>query len=127
MRRLVLLIVGGCLAAAVTAGAQILPGTMIGTITDESGSSLPGVTATITSTALPGGPATTVTDEQGRFRFAGLAPGTYDLTLTMDGFAKRQDEGLRVITGGTLERNVVLKVAAVAETITVSGQSPMVD
>jgi len=47
MRRLVLLIVGGCLAAAVTAGAQVLPGNMIGVVRDESGAVLPGATVTV--------------------------------------------------------------------------------
>jgi hypothetical protein len=124
--RLVLVVVFASLLAS-SAEAQILTGNIIGTVTDESKSVLPGVTVTISSPALPGGPATTVTDEQGRYRFAGLTPGTYTLTLTLSGFATHQEEGLRVITGGTVERNPMLKVAAVAETITVSGQSPMVD
>jgi len=125
--RLVLVVLFASVLSAPSVEAQILTGNIIGTVTDESKSVLPGVTATITSTALPGGPATAVTDEQGRYRFAGLAPGTYTLTLTLSGFATHLEEGLRVITGGTVERNPMLKVAAVAETITVSGQSPMVD
>src|SRR5687767_5600092 len=107
--------------------AQILTGTIIGTVTDESRAVLPGATATLTSPALPGGPATTVSDEQGRYRFSGLLPGTYALTITLSGFSTYEEADLRVLTGGTIERNPVLKVATVAETITVSGQSPMVD
>src|SRR5687767_12630509 len=94
--------------------AQTVTGTIIGTVTDESKALLPGVTATLTSPALPGGPATTVTDEQGRYRFSGLLPGTYALTLTLSGFATYEEGDLRLITGSTIERNPMLKVATVA-------------
>jgi hypothetical protein len=115
------------LLSALPVNAQILTGNIIGTVTDESRSVLPGVTARLTSDALQGRPRESVTDEQGRYRFTNLAPGTYTLTLELSGFATYQEEDLRVITGGTIERNPMLKVATVAETITVSGQSPMVD
>jgi hypothetical protein len=115
------------LLSALPTTAQVLTGSIIGTVTDESRSVLPGVSATLQSSALQGRPREGVTDEQGRYRFTNLPPGTYTLTLTLSGFATYQEEDLRVITGGTVERNLILTVAAVAETITVSGQSPMVD
>jgi hypothetical protein len=108
------------------AHAQIVTGTILGTVTDPSRAVLPGVTVTITSPALPGGPQTITTDANGAYRFGGLAPGTYTLTLSLEGFGTYTEE-LRVVTGGTLERNVALKVGALTESITVSGQSPMVD
>jgi hypothetical protein len=106
--------------------AQIVTGTILGTVTDESKAVLPGVTATITSAALPGAPQTAVTDSSGGYRFAGLAPGTYTLTLALEGFRTYSEE-LRLVTGATIERNVGLKVGTLAESITVSGESPMVD
>ena len=107
--------------------AQVPTGSIIGAITDESRGVLPGVTATITSDALPGGPQTGVSDAQGRYRFAGLTPGTYTLTLVLPGFANYEEQDLRVVTGGTIERNVSLALASVAETVTVTGESPVVD
>src|SRR5262245_27526691 len=109
------------------AHAQIVTGTILGTVTDSSKAVLPGVTATIASPALPGGPQTTTTDANGTYRFRGLAPGTYTLTLSLEGFGTYTEEELRVVTGGTIERNVSLTVGALSESITVSGQSPMVD
>ena len=76
---------------------------------------LPGATITIASAALPGGPQTGVTDAQGRYRFTDLPPGSYRLSLTLAGFTSYQEDGLRVLTGGTIERNLLLRVASVAE------------
>jgi hypothetical protein len=119
---IVVLMLGG------TARAQILTGNIIGTVKDESGGVLPGATVTLASPeALPGGPATVVTDVKGEYRFTLLKPGSYALTVTLDAFAAYREEGLRVAIDSTIERDVVLKVATVAETVTVSGQSPMVD
>ena len=56
--------------------AQISTGSIIGVVRDESNAVLPGVSVTLTSDVLPGGPATEVTNAQGEYRFARLAPGT---------------------------------------------------
>ena len=112
--------------ASVTS-AQIITGNISGTIRDESGGILPGASVTITSPALPSGPASMVSNEKGRYRFPGLAPGIYTLNVTLSGFATYNEEGLRVEVGGNLERIVALKLASVAETVTVTGESPVVD
>src|SRR5262245_5407309 len=114
------------LCPANTGYAQIVTGTILGAVTDQSKAVLPGVTATITSPVLPGGPQTIATDSNGGYRFAGLPPGIYKLTLALEGFGTYSEE-LRVVTGTTVERNVALKLGAVAESITVTGESPMVD
>jgi hypothetical protein len=62
-------VVVGLVVCVGAAHAQILTGNIIGTVKDESGAVLPGVTVTLTSTVLPGGPLTTVTSETGEYRF----------------------------------------------------------
>jgi hypothetical protein len=107
--------------------AQVLTGNMIGVVRDDSGAVLPGVTVTAESPSRPSGPASTTTNAQGEYRLTALEPGLYVLTISLPGFSTYQEQELRVLVGGTIERNVTLGVAAVAETITVSGQSPVID
>jgi len=111
----------------ISASAQVITGTIIGTVRDESGGVLPGATVTITSPALPSGPSTQVTNENGGFRFPNLAPGVYAMEISLASFAIYREEGLRVTVGGTTERNVAMKLSSVAETVTVTGESPIVD
>ena len=117
----------GVFVCSLAAEAQILTGTMIGVVRDTSRAVLPGVTVTVSSPALPGGPVTVTTGDQGEYRFTGLQPGVYELTVALTGFSTYVEKDLPISPGGTVERNVSLPVAAVAETITVSGQSPVVD
>ena len=110
-----------------SAHAQVSTGTIIGVVHDESGAVLPGATATLTSPLMPGGPATSVTNERGEYRFERLTPGAYALSVVLSGFSTYEETDLRVSVGGTTERRIGLKVATLAETITVSGESPVVD
>lgn len=123
----VLLCVVVMLSVATAAHAQLTTGNIIGVVKDESGGALPGVTATMTSPALPGGPEVVTTSTAGEYRFTTLPPGTYTLTLALPGFATYQEQELRLTANSTLERNVTMTVSAVQETVTVSGESPMVD
>jgi len=109
---------------ATAAFAQLGGGTISGTVTDEQGAILPGVTVTIAGTDRT---STLQTDEGGKFRFLNLAPGPYKVTVTLQGFATAVLEDVVVAVGATSDLPVKLKVAAVAETVTVSGQSPIVD
>jgi hypothetical protein len=115
------------LLSALAAEAQVSTGNIIGVVRDESSAVLPGVTVTLTSQAMPGGPSTEVTNAQGEYRFTRLPPGTYALKVSLTGFNTYQETDLRVAVGGTTERAVTLKLGAVTESITVSGESPVVD
>ena len=125
-RRLVSLTIGGLLCAAFLE-AQTLTGTMLGVVRDDSGGVLPGVTATVTSPAMPAGPMSVTTTEQGQYRFTDLRPGEYELTVTLEGFKTYVERGLRVTVGGTIERDVKLGAGDIALTVTVSGAGPVVD
>lgn len=114
------------LAAVTPALAQRTTGIIIGVVTDESGAVLPGVTVTLKGTAVPGTP-TTVTTETGVYRFPALPPGTYDLTFTLQGFTTVNHDQIPVGVGGTVEINTQLKLSQLAETITVTGESPVVN
>lgn len=106
---------------------QILTGNLVGTVTDETKGVLPGASVSISSPALPSGPSTTVTDERGHFRFPALPPGVYRLSIELSSFRSYDEAGLRVSLGATLEREVTLALASVAETVNVSDESPLLD
>ena len=118
------LVVAATLSTATSAFAQLGGGTLSGTLTDEQGGVLPGVTVTIS-----GSDRTTdaVSDEAGKFRFLNLAPGQYKVSLALQGFATTIRENVVVAVGVTTDLPAQLKVAAVAETVTVSGESPVID
>src|SRR5215471_15942187 len=108
------------------AGAQEL-GTIAGVVKDASGAVLPGVTVEAASPALIEKVRTVVTDGSGQYRIISLPPGIYSVTFSLTGFSNIRREGLEVVIGVTAQANVDMKVGAVAETITVSGQTPVVD
>ncbi len=112
------------LATAVPAFAQIQGGSITGAIKDEQGGVLPGVTVT-----AQGVDATlnAVTDASGEFRFLNLAPGPYKVTAALQGFATIIRDQVIVSVGKNVELPMTLKVSGVSETITVSGESPIVD
>ena len=112
------------IAYALPASAQIQGGSINGTIKDEQGGVLPGVTV-----SAQGVDATQqfVTEAGGEYRFLNLAPGPYKITATLAGFATIIRDNVIVSVGRNVELPLSLKIATVAETITVSGESPIVD
>jgi hypothetical protein len=114
-------------AMASPALAQVQTGSILVRVTDAQGAVTPGVTVTISSPVLVAGTMTAVTDSAGAYRFPSLNPGTYSVKFELSGFQTIVREGILVLVGQTVPIDVSLKVAAVAETVTVSGQSPTVD
>jgi hypothetical protein len=115
-----------CMAAAPSVAAQEFRGRINGTVTDSSGAVLPGVTVTATSPALIQ-PQTAVTSNDGTYRLIALPAGLYELTFELAGFKTMKREGIRVVIGQTLTIDANLDVATLEETVTVSGESPVVD
>jgi hypothetical protein len=120
-----LLVLALLLGWAVSASAQTT-GSINGTITDNTSAVLPGVTVTATSPAMMGS-QTGVTNEQGQYRFPSVPPGTYKLTYEMQGFSTTVRDGIVVNIGFAATVNVQLQLASLQESVTVSGQSPVVD
>src|SRR5688500_1357284 len=102
-------------------------GTLTGTVRDQSGGVLPGVTVEASSPALIEKVRTAVTDGTGQYRIPGLNPGTYSLTFTLTGFSVVRREGIELSGTATLTVPVDMRVGALEETITVSGETPVVD
>ena len=98
-----------------------------GIVTDATGGVLPGVTATLESPQLTVPQITRVTDGEGGYRFTDLGIGTYTITFQLPGFSTVIREGVRLTDRFTARIDVELELSTVQETITVSGQSPVVD
>jgi hypothetical protein len=112
------------LGLAASVRAQVQGGTIGGTVQDEQGGVLPGVTVT-----LQGLDATreTITGTVGTFRFLDLAPGPYKLTAALSGFRTIVQDSIVVAVGKAVDLRLTTKIAGIAETITVSGESPVID
>jgi hypothetical protein len=112
--------------AAGAAGAQEFRGRINGVVTDNTGAVLPGVTVTATSPAMIQSQVQ-VTGADGTYRFIALNPGLYTLAFELPGFSTVKREGIRVIINQTLSVDQQLQVATLQETVTVTGESPVVD
>jgi hypothetical protein len=101
-------------------------GAITGTVADSTKAVLAGVTVTLSGPAVMGTPVA-VTDQNGGYRFAALSPGEYSLTFELSGFGKVTRAGIVVSLGFTALVNIEMNLGSVAETVTVSGASPVVD
>src|SRR4029078_1425910 len=116
------------LGAASTAFAQsVASGTIEATVKDESGRCVPGVPGPASSPQLQVGPLVQVSDVTGAYKFVDLPAGTYRVRAELQGFSAAIHDDLRLTVGFTARVDLTLKVGALEESITVSGQSPVVD
>jgi hypothetical protein len=119
--------------ALVFCGAVLIPALahaqaqIVGQVRDESGGVLPGVTVEATSPVMIEKVRTVVTDDQGRYRIEALRPGSYRLAFTLTGFSTVVRENIEVPSEVVVTINADMKVGALEETITVSGQAAQVD
>jgi hypothetical protein len=120
----VLVVVVSALVIPHTALAQAV---IAGSVKDTSGAVLPGVTVEAASPVLIEKVRSAVSDGNGVFRIEDLRPGTYTVTFTLPGFATLKREGI-VLTGSfTASVDAEMKVGGLEETVTVTGESPIVD
>jgi hypothetical protein len=118
------LVAAACLTLIpVVAGAQSLAGT----VRDTSGAVLPGVTVEASSPALIERVRSVVSDERGQYQIIDLRPGPYAVTFSLPGFTTVVRTGVELSGGGVTTINAELRVGTLEETITVTGESPVVD
>ena len=119
----VVIAAGLLLLAGSSAFAQ--QATITGTVTDSSGGVLPGVTITVVHEET-GNTFEAVTDGQGQFRVA-VRVGTHRLTASLSGFQTSARTGLQLLLNQTLSLTLQMGPATLAETVTVTGEAPLVD
>ena len=125
-RILTALVVALALAAPVFGQSQAINGTIEGTIVDDQGAVLPGVTVTV-SNIDTGDTRTVVTNESGLYRAPLLPLGTYRVSAELQGFRTYEQTGITITAGRTAVVDVKMTVGALQETITVTADSPLVD
>jgi len=114
-------------ACALLPAAAYGQASIAGQVRDASGAVLPGVTVEATSPALIEKLRTVVTDGTGQYRVEVLPPGTYSISFTLPGFNTVKREGLTLAGTFTATVDAEMRVGAIEETITVTGESPLVD
>src|SRR5256885_5441358 len=127
---LVVAVLAACLLASTHAFAQgggaSTTGSINGKVVDSSQAVLRGVPVPVASPSLMG-VQTAVTDAGGNYRFPALPPGTYTVTFELPGFNTLKRENIQIAMGFTAAVNVELAVASLTETVTVTGDSPVID
>ena len=115
------------LAVVLVPAAAFAQTLITGEVTDNTGGVLPGVTVEAASPVLIEGSRVAVTDGAGRYTIVGVIAGDYTITMTLPGFSTFVQEGINVPANFTQTVNGQLAVGGIEETVTVSGQSPIVD
>src|SRR4029077_15819677 len=101
--------------------------TLAGTVRDASGAVLPGVTVEAASPVLIEKTRTAISDGTGQYRIESLVPGSYSVTFTLAGFSTLKRDDVVLSGSGVIQINADMKVGGVSETITVAGETPVVD
>ena len=121
------LIILSVMSPAGIALAQSGSSGIAGVVSDASGARLPGVTVEVASPVLIEKTRVVVSDGEGAYKVLELRPGSYSITFSLPGFSTVRREGIELTASFTATVNAELRVGAVTETITVTGESPLVD
>src|SRR5262249_41747867 len=119
--------IGIALTCLVCSAAYAQDASITGTVRDSSGAVLPGVTVEASSPALIEKSRSVVTDGTGQYRIVSLRPGIYSVAFSLEGFRTVKRDGVELTGSFTATVNAELAVGALAETITVTSESPIVD
>ena len=113
-----------CVLLPTLASAQ---SSIAGVVRDDTGAVLPGVTVEASSPALIEKTRSVVSDDSGQFKIVDLRPGVYAVAFTLQGFSTFRREGITLTTNATATVNGEMKVGSIQESITVTGEAPLVD
>src|SRR6188508_2063275 len=115
------------LAVLLVPASTYAQASLTGTVRDSSGAVLPGVTVEAGSDALIEKARTAITDGSGQYRIVDLPSGTYKATFTISGFATVVRDAIALSGAFTATVNVEMRVGGIEETVTITGESPIVD
>src|SRR5688572_16216530 len=118
---------GAAIGAVLLPSAAFAQATIAGLVRDTSGAVLPGVTVEAASSVLIEKARTAVTDSSGRYQIVDLRAGSHVVTFTLPGFSTVKREGIELTGVATASVNADLRVGAIEETVTVTGETPIVD
>ena len=121
------IVLGVLLSIPAVARAQQAQASIAGVVKDASGGVLPGVTVEVASPVLTERVRTSVTDGTGQYRVVGLPPGTYTVTLSLTGFNTVKRDGIELTGTFTATVDGDMRVGSLQETVTVTGETPVVD
>ena len=124
--RVILLVAAFGLGVAVECRAQASNGVIGGIVSDSGGGVLPGVTVNVRNVDT-GLTRNTVSDARGAYRVAALPPGTYSLTTDLEGFAPVEIKAIALAIGQEITTNLTLQLKSVQESVTVTGEAPVVE
>src|SRR3979490_1444617 len=122
VRRVVCLFAGLMLLS----GSAYAQAALAGVVKDRSGAVLPGVTVEASSPVLIEKARTAISDGTGQYRIESLPRGTYTVSFTLSGFAVVKREAVEVSGAGIITINADMRVGTVSETVTVTGETPLV-
>ncbi|MBI4471270.1 MAG: TonB-dependent receptor [Acidobacteria bacterium] len=116
-----------CLVLPAVAHAQLATGTITGTVQDRTNAVIPGANVILATPGVIGGSQQSVTDERGLYQFIRLVPGTYTVRAELPGFRAAVHEGIVVNAQVTVRVDLVLEVGELTDTVTVTGEAPLLD
>jgi len=114
------------LGSAANAAAQIATASVFGTIRDETGASLPGVTLTARNVAT-GATRATTSDAEGRYRLSALDPGEYELRAELANFKTAIRSGIVLTVGGSTDADIRMSLGPIAEQVSVATDAPLIE
>jgi hypothetical protein len=118
----------GAVAALILAPSLVwAQASIAGVVRDPSGAVLPGVTVEASSPVLIEKVRSVTTDGSGQYRVVDLRPGTYSVSFTLPGFSTVKRDGIELSGSFTAQINIEMRVGALEETVTVTGETPIVD